>query len=260
MTPEHADAVDSSFSRQAAAFEDRRFNQVFATDVEWIFEHLACKPDHLALDVAGGTGHAARFLAPSVAAVLVVDLTVAMLEAGRIAAQRSDVRNVVFLRGDAACLPFPDASFDIVVSRFAVHHFENPGEQIAEMIRCLRPGGQVVVADLVADDDQDVARTHNRLERLRDPAHARLLTAGELRAALEDRGVAVTETGSREVQRPLAPWLAQTQVDDATAGAIGSALRSELDGGRPTGLRPRDRADELWFVQRFASVTARKPR
>ena len=80
-----------------------------------------------------------------------------------------------------------------------------------------------------------------------------------MRDALEDLRVAVTDMASREVERPLAPWLAQTHVDDAVTDEIKRALRSEIDGGQSTGLSPREQEDELWFVQRFASVTARKP-
>ena len=86
------------------------------------------------LDVAAGTGHVARSLAPRVRAVVALDATQAMLEQGK----RHGVPNVVFMRGDAAALPFVDQSFDVVVNRFALHHFEQPEVQLAEMRRCGR--------------------------------------------------------------------------------------------------------------------------
>lgn len=211
------------------------------------------------LDVAAGTGHAARFLAPSVRTVVALDVTAAMLETGKIAAEEAGLRNVVFLRADAAALPFLEASFDVVVSRFAVHHFESPGAQLGEMVRCLRAGGQLVVADLAADDDPAVAHAQNHLERLRDPSHTRMLSAEELRGALEDLGVVATGVDARGVVRPLAPWLAQSHASDAVVEQISGVLRGEIKGGPPTGLSPRDRDGELWFLQRFASVTASKP-
>lgn len=259
MAEDHAEAVEQAFSSQVAAFEDRRFNRVFTADVDWLFERLGLEPDHVVLDVAAGTGHAARCLAPAVRMVVALDVTVAMLEAGKAAAEEDGLRNVVFLRGDAAALPFPDASFDVVVSRFAVHHFENPGEQLAEMVRCLRGGGQLVVADMVANADPIVARRQNQLERDRDPSHTRMLTAAELRSALEGLGVVAKGVDAREIGRPLAPWLAQTHASERVVEAITDALRGEINGGQPTGFNPRDRDGELWFVQRFASVTASKP-
>jgi ubiquinone/menaquinone biosynthesis C-methylase UbiE len=130
----------------------------------------------------------ARQLAPSVRAVVAVDATVAMLEQGR----ARGVPNVIFLRADAAALPFLDASFDVVVSRFAVHHFEEPAMQLAEMRRCVKPRGRLAIADLVADP--------------------------------------------------------------AAADQIRDAPRAELQGGPPTGLRPRDVDAELRFTHTMASL------
>jgi SAM-dependent methyltransferase len=242
------DAVERAFAAQAGAFEDPAFNRPYADDVGWLFEQLELGGDELVLDVAAGTGHAARLLARRARAVVALDATPAMLEAGRAAAAAEGLRNVVFIRGDARALPFVDASFDVAVTRFAMHHFEDPAGVVAELRRCTRPGGQLVVADLVADPE--LAAEQNRVERLRDPSHTRMLTLVELQALLGGAVAAV-----RDVERPLLPWLRQTNAPEAE---IAGLLRAELDGGPPTGLRPRERDGELWFVQRFASVTRRR--
>src|SRR3990170_1804649 len=165
---EHSEAIERAFTQQAEAFEDPHYNRLFTTDSDWLFERLPLSDDDLVLDVAAGTGHVARRLAPRRRAPGGGDATEAMLEAGRIEAKRAALRNVVFMQADAARLPFLDASFDIVVSRFAVHHFEDPAVQVAEMRRCLRMGGRLAIGDLIADPDPEVAATQNRLERLRD--------------------------------------------------------------------------------------------
>lgn len=260
MAHDHAEAVEQAFSSQAAAFEDSRFNRVFTADAEWLFDRLVLEPDHVVLDVAAGTGQAGRLLAPSVRMVLALDVTVAMLEVGKLAAEESGFRNVVFVCGDAAALPFLDGSFDVVVSRFAVHHFESASVQLGEMVRCLKPGGQLVVADLVANDDPIIARAQNQLEQLRDPSHARLLTGGEIRDALEDLGVIATGVDARETERPLAPWLVQTRASEGVTDQITAALRGEINGGPLTGFAPCEQDGELSFVQHFVSVTGNKPK
>jgi len=240
MGERHSERVERAFTQQASAFEDPRYNRLFTTDSEWLFERLPLSADDLVLDVAAGTGHVARRLAPKVRAVIALDATEAMLEQGR----GHGVPNVIFMRGDAAQLPFVDGSFDVVVSRFAVHHFERPEIQIAEMRRC---GGRLAIADLVADPE--VGEEQNRLERLRDPSHARLLTIDELTTLVGTQDVEV-----RSVVRPLEPWLAQTETPTDRADEIRVALREELEGGPPTGFQPRHEGGELHFVHTMASL------
>jgi SAM-dependent methyltransferase len=258
MADDHDATIERAFSQQARAFEDRRFNRFFAADVEWLFGHLELNPDVLALDVAAGTGHLARALAPKVRSVVALDATAAMLEAGRAAADDAGVRNVVFQRGDAAALPFLDASFDVVVSRYAVHHFERPGVPVGEMARCLRPGARLMVADLVCSDDPRVAERENELERLRDPSHTRMLPAAEL-TDLIGAVANVVAVETRDLDRPLAPWLQQTQADAEVVERVEAALRAELGGGPPTGFRPREEGGELRFVHTLVCVTAVRP-
>ena len=236
---------ERSFTRQAAAFEDPRYNRLFTTDSEWLFERLPLDPGDLVLDVAAGTGHVARRLAPSVRAVVAVDATRAMLEQGRAEAPP----NVLFVHADAAALPFLDDSFDVVVTRFAVHHFEDPAVQLAEMRRVLRPQGRLAVADLIAH--AEAAETQNRLETLRDPSHTRMLGIDELA-----RLVGTDDVEVRDVHRPLEPWLVQTDPPPDRADIIRTALRDELDGGPPTGFRPTVRDGELHFVHTMASLIA----
>jgi SAM-dependent methyltransferase len=253
----HDETIRASFTQQAQAFESDRFIGKLVSEAEWVLGGLVVGPDLLALDVAAGTGHAARGLAPHVRSVVAIDATHAMLLAGQRAAAAGGVENVVFVQGDACAMPFLDGSFDVAVCRFAAHHFPSPERLFAEMLRCVRPGGQLVVADLVADDGPAVAAAQNRLELLRDPSHARCLSAAELTAQLAALGAADPRVELRETRRPLEPWLTQTYASPEVAAVIGEALRSELDGGPATGLQPELRDGEWWFRQRFAAVTAR---
>lgn len=255
-----AGRIERAFSTQAAAFEDPRVNRPLVDDLEWLFERLAIGPDDLVLDVATGTGHAARLLARRARAVVGVDATAAMLQAGRASAERAGQCNLVFVRGDATALPFLDGSFDAVVSRFAAHHFEDPRALVAEMTRCLRPGGGLVLADMVAADDTALAAEQDRLERLRDPSHVRMLTAREIADLLHERGLTVGHIERRQRERPLQPWLDQARTPPDAADEVRERLRDELAGGPPSGFAPRQREGELHFTQTFAAVTATAPR
>lgn len=257
----HAAAVDRAFTQQAAAFEDPRLNRIFTADSEWLFERLEVGTSDLVLDVAAGTGHVARALAGRARAVVALDATAAMLVTGQERARAAGVDNLVWLRGDAAALPFLDGSFDVVVSRLALHHFVDPLVQLSEMVRCTRRGGRVAIGDLVADPDPAVAVIQDHLERSRDPSHARLLTRDELAGALVAGGVepASLRLEVRDAERPLEPWLEQTGTAGEVAGAIRAELRAELHGDGPrTGFRPVERDGTLCFVHALASAIGRR--
>jgi ubiquinone/menaquinone biosynthesis C-methylase UbiE len=255
----HSERVREAFSAQAAAFEDAHHNHLFTTDAAWLFEPLALNGSELLLDVAAGSGHAARELAGRVRVAVALDVTPAMLEAGQAAVERDGVENVVFMRGDASALPFLDGSFDVVLTRFALHHVERPRDVLAEIVRCVRPGGRVGVADMLADDDETLALHQNRLEQARDPSHAGMLSAAVLVALLGELGLADVTIETREIDRPLAPWLEQASVAPDVADAIRRELREELAGGTPSGFQPYERDGELRFVQRWGCALARKP-
>lgn len=256
----HAAEVERAFTTQAAAFEDGARNQVFTSDARWVFDRLPLTGADLVLDVAAGTGHAARQLAATARAVVALDATAAMLARGQAAAAHEGLANIMFMRGDAAALPFLDESFDVVVSRFAAHHFAAPGRVVAEMARCTRPGGHVALVDLAAAPDPSVAAQQNRLERLRDPSHTRMLSATELEALLTDAGLEVADVTTRALERPLRPWLEQTETPAETAAEIERALHAELELGESatTGFAPRIAHGELWFTQTFAACVARR--
>ena len=246
------DVTRREFARQAAGFE--RPGSLFrASDIlEWISGHIPVAADDVVLDVAGGTGQLGRHLARTARFAVIVDLTPAMLETGAGAAHE---RNVVFVEGDATKLPFAPEQFDVVVSRFALHHIDDVGAATREMARVCRRGGTVAVIDMVCEP----GGRHDDLERLRDPSHVRGLQERELVTTLTDAGTEATVVAERRQIMPVVPWLDQAGPPAADRERILAALQAEANGGAPTGLRAH-RADDggLAIEHRWLIVAGRR--
>ena len=227
-------ATIRSFEQQAALFSGPGavFGKSFLSVLEWL-EPLS--PDGIALDVACGAAHVAQEIAPRVRQVVGIDLTPALLRLGAARLAAAGIGNVLLQEGDAAALPFTDGAFDLVVCRAALHHFPDPAVQVAEMARVCRPGGRVVVSDMLAPSA--AGRTaFDALHRVIDPSHARCLLDEEMSDLIATHVGAITHR-----TRPGLTYTLPTGAFLTDAGqpdAAMAALRAELAGGPRTGFRP----------------------
>jgi ubiquinone/menaquinone biosynthesis C-methylase UbiE len=140
-------------SRQQAAWASGDFS-VVASRIVFQAEHLCETADVQAgwrvLDVATGSGNAALAAARRGCDVVGVDFVPALLQRGRdrAAVEHLDVR---FAEGDAENLPFPDASFDAVLSIYGVMFAPDHRSAAAELARVCRPGGRIALASWTPD-------------------------------------------------------------------------------------------------------------
>jgi demethylmenaquinone methyltransferase/2-methoxy-6-polyprenyl-1,4-benzoquinol methylase len=121
---------------------DRRWRQLVAAKLRPAF-----KPGTRTLDVACGTGDLALTLAEAGAPdVVALDFCRPMLElAARKARERGRV--VPFIEGDALCLPFAEATFDVVTIAFGLRNLASVEAGLDELRRVLRPGGTLAVLE-----------------------------------------------------------------------------------------------------------------
>lgn len=258
MTGTHDDEIRRQFSRQAALFNEEGRTLSSVEYLQWVVDRLNLKPNFLVLDVAAGTGHLGRAIAPKVQRVIAVDMTPEMLQQGVGEAARAGIANIVFEQGRAEKLHYPDDSFDMVVTRLSLHHFTDPHPAIREMARVCRPGKQIGVMDMVSPDDTAMAARYNRIERLRDPSHTRCLTIAELQMALTDAGLTNVETASRNIEVNLNSWMDLTGAEAEIRRIIQEELIGELDGKGTTGMRPFRRDGQLMFTQTWTTAVGVK--
>lgn len=256
----HKELIEIEFSGQAEHFDKPGLTLSKQELLDWIVTNLDLRPEHHVLDVAAGTCLLSRNIAPHVAKVTALDATAAMLERGGREIAAAGIENIETRLGDAAQMPFDDKSFDLVVSRLALHHFQDCQIPFAEMVRVAKPGGRIGVADLLSPENPAYKKMYNHLERLRDPSHVMALDQDEILDLMHKHGLEVRSQDTLDVEVDFERWLAMASGGKIPGNreALLQALKEEMQGGETTGMRPCMRDGRLIFLQTWGVFTARK--
>jgi ArsR family transcriptional regulator len=110
---------------------------------------LRLMPPMVIADLGAGEGAFALLLAQQAKKVIAVDTSAKMLEVGRELALRHGVQNVEYRQGDMEEVPIGDGDVDLVFFSQSLHHALHPERAVSEAWRVLRPGGRIVILDLV---------------------------------------------------------------------------------------------------------------
>jgi ArsR family transcriptional regulator len=111
-------------------------------DAEWTVGDLGC-----------GTGQMAAALAPFVRRVIAVDTSAAMLQAAK--KRLSGFDNIELRRGDLEALPIDDERLDAATLTLVLHHLADPGQAMREVARVLKPGGRLLMIDMLSHDREN---------------------------------------------------------------------------------------------------------
>ena len=227
------DAVEQQFSNVADHY---RTSAVHARgeDLAQLVAAAAEQSPAEVLDAGSGAGHTALAVAEVAMQVVAVDLSAAMLAQGKRLALERGVGNITFEVGDVEALTFPNASFDLITSRYSAHHWPHPQDALREFRRVLRPGGRVLLSDIISYDDF-VMDTHlQAIELLRDPSHVRDHTTAQWLAMLTDAGFAARVRHRWSVRLEFDDWTARM----ATPSDAVAMLRQVLSNA-PAEVRTR---------------------
>lgn len=163
---------------QLADRYDQRWKS-YVTDTLTFFKTWAnLSSDAAILDVACGTGELERLLAAEnpYQQIVGVDLSEQMLAQARRKLQAFS--HVKFQQATVRSLPFPDQSFDVVISANSFHYFDDPLESLQEMRRVLKPDGRLVLLDWCRDGC--LCQLCDLILKWIDPAHKQCYTQKEL--------------------------------------------------------------------------------
>lgn len=252
----HKDKVRDEFTRQAEAFASLR--ELHSRErITRLVNAINPLPDAHALEIATGPGHVAMALAERCALVVGVDLTDAPLAIAERTRRERNLANVRFQRADAEQLPFADAEFDIVLCRFAFHHFEDPAIPLREMIRVCRPGGRIAVEDIAASEIPERADFYNQFERLRDTSHTRALAMSELLRLFGAHRLEIDSLYTTDLLQPLEQWLANSHTPPDRAAQVRDMFsRDERED--LSGTHPFHRDGQTFFTEKTIAIVARK--
>jgi ubiquinone/menaquinone biosynthesis C-methylase UbiE len=220
--------VDSQFGPQANAYVSSAVHAQ-GEDLDAL-EKLAqrLKPQR-ALDLGTGGGHVAYRMAPHVGEVVAADLTAGMLAAVAEAAKQKGLANITTAQGPAERLPFADAEFDFVCTRFSAHHWHDVNAGLREARRVLKPGGHALIIDAVSPGPPLLDTHLQTIEALRDPSHVRDYSASEWFAIIDRAGFRTHASRTHKIRIDFATWIARMRTPEPVAATIHAFLQAAPD-------------------------------
>jgi SAM-dependent methyltransferase len=172
------------------------------------------------LDLGCGGGHVAYAVAPEVAEVVAYDLSAEMLAVVARSAAERGLANLRTAQGPAEHLPFADASFDLVLSRFSAHHWRDWESGLRQAARVLKPGGQAGFVDVVSPGRAMLDTYLQAVELLRDTSHVRDRSRAEWEDALARAGFLVGAVTPFRLRLDFPTWIARMRTPPELAAAI----------------------------------------
>jgi len=129
-----------------------RFDSVYGPGRSWqAFGQLLLRlvPEIVVADLGSGEGLLSELLARKCSQVIAVDNSDEIVKFGQAKAKKNGLTNLDFRQGDLQSPPIDDTSVDLAILSQALHHAEDPATAIEGAFRILKPGGQVMILDLV---------------------------------------------------------------------------------------------------------------
>jgi ubiquinone/menaquinone biosynthesis C-methylase UbiE len=186
-----------------------------------------------ALDLGCGAGHASFAMARGGAGrITAFDPSAEMLA---VVAREAAGRGHGTLEtqvGSAEMLPFANGTFEIVATRYSAHHWTHVARALTECARVLKPGGRLVVIDVIAPEEQVLDTPLQVIEFLRDRSHVRNYRVSEWSGMLREAGFAPPSVDSWKLPLEFPSWVARIGTSAARIAALKAVFADLGDEAR----------------------------
>jgi ubiquinone/menaquinone biosynthesis C-methylase UbiE len=254
-------------------------HRMFVPLTRALLERAGIGKGETVLDVAGGAGEPSLTIAEVVGpegSVTCTDGVAEMVEAARAEAQRRGLTNMQFQQCAADSLPFPDNSFEVVVSRLGVMFFPDPLAAFAEMLRVLRPNGRLAFAVWGKSDVNPFCYLVTRVmdQHLKSaaadpdaPNAFRFAEPGKLINMIQQAGAVDAEESivSFDIEAPITPaqfWELRAQTSDTLREKLAklpAAEQARIAAEVQEAVKEFFPADGMKFPAQMLIATGKKP-
>lgn len=169
------------------------------------------------LDIGTGTGYLAFPLAERFpeASVCGIDIAENIVMKNNETVREKGISNLEFEAFDGLKYPFPDESFDLIVTRYAFHHFPNAADAIRQMNRILVKGGRVLISDPVRNE-KDENRVIDSFMKVKKDGHIQFYSSNEMDELFTGNGFRKENQVITDMKFPFARQDEYIQIYDKT--------------------------------------------
>lgn len=161
------------------------------------------------LDVGCGAGHLSLAMARYADQVTALDPSTGMLDTVRAAATRQGLAQVSTTCAQAEHLPFGEATFDLVCSRYSAHHWLDLDAALTDMHRVLQPAGHIMLIDIAGHENALVDTHLQTMELLRDRSHVRNRSLSQWRDVLACHGFEILHHTTWATRIDFTSWVSR---------------------------------------------------
>lgn len=221
----HTNKVEEQFGRVADAYLSSTVHSQGA-DLATVAEKFRDTSDATVLDLGCGAGHLSFAIGPHVRSTIAYDLSSEMLDVVRHEAERRNLGNIITKQGRVDELPFEDASFDWVCTRYSAHHWTGVPQAIGAIRRVLKPGGTFILIDTCAPASPLLDTHLQAIELFRDGSHVRNYTQEQWVAMLRVQGFEVEAHSLWKISIDFKSWVQRMRTPSLHVDALSSLLKN----------------------------------